>query len=56
MKALALLVRKAARGGKISCERLLRLARETNAAPAELGKICDEEGIKIRRCQLGCFD
>ncbi len=40
---------------KISCADALRLAQEHGVAPEEIGKICDEEKIKLHTCQLGCF-
>ncbi len=45
------------RGGKptISCRRLLQLAEKSGVAPKRIGRLCDEEKIKIRQCQLGCF-
>ncbi|MDD5656729.1 MAG: hypothetical protein PHF00_05685 [Elusimicrobia bacterium] len=56
MKDKIAAVKRAARRGKVSCARLLKLAEAIGAAPAALGKICDREGIKIVRCRLGCFD
>ncbi len=44
-------------GGRktISCARALKLAEETGAPPADIGRICTEEKIRITGCQLGCF-
>lgn len=44
-------------GGKkrLSCADALRIAAEHGVPPEEIGNICDEENIKIRTCQLGCF-
>lgn len=41
--------------GKLSCPIALGLAKELGVAPAELGRIANEENIKIAGCQLGCF-
>ena len=39
----------------LSCSDAFRLA-EAHAAPvAMIGRICNETGIKIVHCQLGCF-
>jgi len=48
-------VRSKAVGGRVACKALLEMAAETGTAPADLGRICNELGIKIRECQLGCF-
>jgi len=39
----------------LSCEAALAIAAAYNVKPAEVGRICNEEKIKIQRCQLGCF-
>jgi hypothetical protein len=45
------------RGGerRLTCAQALALAEQFDAKPACIGEICDAEGIKLRRCQLGCF-
>jgi len=48
-------VREASRDGRVECKVLLQLAREIGTDPAELGRLCNEMRIRIRRCQLGCF-
>ncbi|MGD2176041.1 MAG: hypothetical protein PVJ27_11605 [Candidatus Brocadiaceae bacterium] len=48
-------VREAARDGRIECAKALALARDFDVAPLEIGRACNSEGIKIARCQLGCF-
>ncbi len=40
---------------KISCTSALALAEKLNMLPSKIGKMCDELGIKISACQLGCF-
>jgi hypothetical protein len=44
-------------GGKkqISCADALDLAGRFDSPPAEIGRICNENDIRIRSCQLGCF-
>jgi LAO/AO transport system kinase len=40
---------------KLPCPDALRIAKENDVAPALVGRICNEEKIKIRHCALGCF-
>lgn len=40
---------------KLSCADALRLAQEHGVSPDAIGKICDDEKIKLHTCQLGCF-
>ena len=40
---------------KLSCAAALRIAEKHGVAPLEIGKICNERGIRISCCQLGCF-
>lgn len=40
---------------KLACSSAFRLADKHNVSFAEIGRICEENGIKISRCQLGCF-
>jgi hypothetical protein len=40
---------------RISCTEARKLARESHAGPAVVGKLCNELGIKIYGCELGCF-
>jgi hypothetical protein len=39
----------------INCAEALGIADTMNIAPKEVGKLCNELGIKIQNCQLGCF-
>jgi hypothetical protein len=39
----------------ISCAQAFRVHREHGIALAEIGRICDENAVKIQNCQLGCF-
>ena len=40
---------------KLGCAEAFKLAREFQAAPIEVGRICNQQKIKICKCQLGCF-
>jgi len=41
--------------GKLPCKRAFQLAEELNISLKDIGEICNAKGIKIIRCQLGCF-
>lgn len=40
---------------RLACARAFALADELGVPVAEIGRACDELGIKIFGCQLGCF-
>ena len=40
---------------KISCSKAHQISSELNVSLKKIGEICNEEGIKISQCQLGCF-
>lgn len=52
---LADAVRKAAAGGKLTCEAAHGLGRDLKVSLQEIGAVCNELKIKIAACQLGCF-
>jgi len=39
----------------ISCARAFEIHRQHGITLGEIGRICNENGIKICGCQLGCF-
>jgi len=41
--------------GEISCTEARRAAGELNVELIEMGELCDEAGLKIYGCELGCF-
>ncbi|MCW3490064.1 hypothetical protein [Dethiobacter alkaliphilus] len=41
--------------GKLHCETAYQIAADHNVKLWQIGQICDEEKIKIKGCQLGCF-
>ncbi len=45
------------RDGKriLTCAKALQLADRFHLPPGRIGRLCDAESIKIRRCKLGCF-
>ena len=48
-------VRKAAIGGRLSCEKAHELGKELEVTLQEIGAVCNELNIRIKDCQLGCF-
>jgi hypothetical protein len=48
-------IKAGARNGKISCKKALQIAAEENVTPKTIGKILNDNSIKIVTCQLGCF-
>ena len=40
---------------RLSCRTAHELAKELHVPLRGIGRICDEEEIKIMLCQLGCF-
>lgn len=49
-------VRRAAPEKRITCARAHELAAELGVPVRVIGAACDALGIKIRECQLGCFN
>lgn len=41
--------------GKITCEDARKLADQLNVGRREVGQACDEAGIRVCACELGCF-
>ena len=41
---------------KLACAEALELAKEFEMEPIEVGRICNRNNIRIRKCQLGCFE
>jgi hypothetical protein len=39
----------------LPCPEAFKIAHDLELSLAEVGKTCDELGIKIIACQLGCF-
>jgi len=40
---------------RLTCTEAFELAREFDVEIIEIGRICNRNKIKIRKCQLGCF-
>ena len=39
----------------LSCAAAFGLASQHDVTPAQIGRICDQENVRICKCQLGCF-
>ncbi len=48
-------IRNETEDGRLSCESAHWLAKKLGLSLAEIGRFCDEAGIRIKDCQLGCF-
>jgi hypothetical protein len=40
---------------RLPCAEAFKVARDVGVPVAEVGRTCNELGIKIVHCQLGCF-
>jgi hypothetical protein len=40
---------------QLTCAEAFKLAKENGAAIGEIGRICNQNKIRICKCQLGCF-
>jgi hypothetical protein len=40
---------------KLACAEAFKLTREFQVGVIEIGRICNQQKIRICKCQLGCF-
>ena len=40
----------------LRCSDALGIASQLDVEPRAIGRICDENQVKIIKCQLGCFE
>jgi molybdate transport system regulatory protein len=40
---------------RLACAEAFKIARDLDVPLAEVGRTCDELGIRMMHCQLGCF-
>jgi hypothetical protein len=40
---------------KLACAEAFELAQEFKVEVIEIGRICNQHNVRIRKCQLGCF-
>ncbi len=48
-------VQQAANDGVLTCHDARALAEELEVQYALVGQACDDAGVKVRVCELGCF-
>ena len=41
--------------GKLACAVAFKIAKELKVSPQKVGETADKFGIRIAKCQLGCF-
>ena len=41
---------------KLSCAEAFGLAKKFDAKVIDVGRICNEQDVRIHKCQLGCFE
>lgn len=54
-KLIAALEDAAGDDKRIACEDAFEVARTVGVAVADVGRVCNELGIKVTQCRLGCF-
>ena len=54
-EALKEAVKNAAMENRLTCEKAHELGKELGVTLQEIGAVCNEQQIKIKTCQLGCF-
>ena len=44
-------------GGRkeLFCAEAFEIARKYDARLSEIGRVCNQNNVRIRKCQLGCF-
>jgi hypothetical protein len=48
-------IKRTVKDGKITCKEALELAERLGINPAIVGNVLNKMKIKIKGCQLGCF-
>ncbi len=54
-EALKKALNERAPDGRISCQEARQVAEDMDLEYSEVGQACNDLGIKIHACQLGCF-
>jgi hypothetical protein len=49
-------IKEKATKGTISCSEALQIAKDMKIPARAVGKTLDEMNIRIKKCQLGCFE
>ena len=55
-KRLEETILKKSKAGKLPCAMCFKIAEDFGVSKREMGKILNEIKVKIRQCQLGCFE
>jgi LAO/AO transport system kinase len=55
-KKLEETILKKSKAGKLPCAMCFKIAEDFGISKREMGKILNEIKVKIRQCQLGCFE
>ncbi len=50
------IIRQAVEDDRLPCTRAFQVAEELQVPVRVVGDACNRLGIRINRCQLGCFD
>lgn len=54
-RLIEVLKKRAGDDHRLACSEAFRIAADLDVPVAEVGRVCNELGIKIVACQLGCF-
>lgn len=46
---------KRAQDNKIACRQCFEIAKECDVSLKVVGDLCNEKGVRVHACQLGCF-
>jgi hypothetical protein len=41
---------------KLTCASAFQIAAKTTATLKDIGRLCNENDIRITKCQIGCFE
>jgi molybdate transport system regulatory protein len=48
-------IKQAGEDKRLACAEAFRIAADLDVPVGEVGRVCNELGIKVVTCQLGCF-
>jgi hypothetical protein len=49
-------IKRRSKAGQISCKQCFEAAKACGVSLKRVGAACNEKKIKLRLCQLGCFE
>jgi len=41
---------------KLACPKAFKIAKQNPVTIRDVGRVCDENEIRLAKCQLGCFE